>query len=40
MCYNKQITGGWEGSVVFEITFKDGGAIELGQKLIDIASKR
>jgi len=31
--------GGWEGSVVFEITFKDGGAIELGQKLIDIASK-
>jgi len=31
--------GGWQGSVLFEMSFKDGGAIELGQKLMDLATK-
>jgi len=31
--------GGWEGSVVFEISFKAGGAIELGQKLVELATR-
>lgn len=31
--------GGWEGSVVFEMIFKAGGAIELGQKLVNLATK-
>jgi len=42
LLYGKLIAeqnGGWEGSVIFEITFKDGGAIEVGKKLIDLATK-
>ncbi|CAK8683497.1 unnamed protein product [Clavelina lepadiformis] len=31
--------GGWEGSAVFEMVFKDGGAIEIGEKLVDLATK-
>jgi len=31
--------GGWEGSVMFEITFKSGGAIEVGHELVKLATK-
>lgn len=30
--------GGWEGSVIFEMYFKDGGAITIGQKLVQLAT--
>lgn len=30
-------TGGWQGSAKIEITFKSGGAVEFGQKLIEMA---
>ena len=32
--------GGWEGSAWFEMTFKSGGAIEIGQKLVELATRR
>nr|CAB3267674.1 WW domain-binding protein 2-like [Phallusia mammillata] len=31
--------GGWEGSAFFEITFKSGGAIDIGQQLVKLATK-
>jgi len=31
--------GGWEGSVIFEMSFKNGGAIQVGQKLVELATK-
>lgn len=33
-----EANGGWEGSVVFEIFFKDGGAIDVGQTLVKLAT--
>ncbi|XP_006136510.1 WW domain-binding protein 2 [Pelodiscus sinensis] len=31
--------GGWEGSVTFKMTFSAGGAIEFGQRLLQVASQ-
>ncbi|XP_002736320.1 WW domain-binding protein 2-like [Saccoglossus kowalevskii] len=31
--------GGWEGAAFFKLTFKTGGAIELGERLMKVASK-
>ncbi|XP_070580615.1 WW domain-binding protein 2-like [Ptychodera flava] len=31
--------GGWEGSSYFKLTFKTGGAIELGERLLKVASQ-
>lgn len=30
--------GGWMGSATFEMVFKNGGAIEIGQKLVELAT--
>uniref|UniRef100_H2YGQ8 GRAM domain-containing protein n=1 Tax=Ciona savignyi TaxID=51511 RepID=H2YGQ8_CIOSA len=33
-----EVGGGWEGFGLFEMTFKKGGAIEVGQKLVKLAT--
>ena len=32
--------GGWEGSASFEFVFKKGGAIDIGKKLMELATQR
>ncbi|XP_077979846.1 WW domain-binding protein 2-like [Glandiceps talaboti] len=31
--------GGWEGSAYFKLTFKTGGAIDMGERLLKVASR-
>lgn len=31
--------GGWEGSATFKMTFTAGGAIEFGQRMLQVASQ-
>nr|XP_009857700.1 WW domain-binding protein 2-like [Ciona intestinalis] len=35
---NAEPDGGWQGFGIFEMTFKSGGAIEVGQKLVKLAT--
>ncbi|XP_042198344.1 WW domain-binding protein 2 isoform X2 [Callorhinchus milii] len=36
---NAESGGGWEGSATFKLTFTSGGAIEFGQRMLQIASQ-
>lgn len=32
-------SGGWEGSALYKLTFMAGGAIEFGQRMLQVASQ-